>query len=246
MKLAFNITPEGTEATLDLSYGFTMILRRVKGVWWPTDLRLAHEEFVVQSVGTGEVGGEVGEIIERAFQLEAGRLSAREAQIVRLELEEWGDAEQLRNEQVIVVYTCPSCGKGIRDQTVKNRADPPRCFECNGIDPQHQSLMDGVAMIPTHLPVRKLPDAFLKIDSAMPLGVNSRYLSKLGRQLNDNPGFATVRLTEVGGFVDNALTVLRYVVGTVGFDWHAGRVEIPEDAGLVRWHRDAEEGVGAG
>jgi hypothetical protein len=244
------MTPDGVVGDLELSYGFRLRLVREPGAWRPLQLLVASRWCDVNSAGT-IISTEASVLIERAFALEAGELNAREAQIARLELDEAGEqVKSLTAEQVVIAWACPACGKGLRDQSISpDRAGlvvPPRCFECNGIEPGKQTLMDGVSMIPTHFPVRRLPDAFKRIDGVRPLGINSRYLANLARRLTDSPRLAAVPLADVGGFVDNAVLVLRYVAETAGLAWNEGRLEVPEDGkGVVRWIADAGEGIGA-
>lgn len=143
------------------------------------------------------------------------------------------------------VYACPDCGCRISDQTVRNRSWPPRCFECNGIDEQDQDLTDGRPMVPTEIPVRKLPDAFKHLDSALRLGINATYIAKLVREI-DSQRQATVHVRDVG-FAHNARVVLRFAAARAGVYFEGGAVRVLGDGQDARVHFsvDPTEGVGA-
>lgn len=144
------------------------------------------------------------------------------------------------------VYACPDCGTRIAEQKVKNRSWPPRCFECNGLDEQEQTLMDGKAMVATEIPVRKLPDAFKHLDGiSKRAGITEKYLAKLSR-LIDQQRQGVVPVRDVG-FAHNARLILRFAAGRAGVNFEAGAVRVfGEDEGArVHFFVDPEEGMGA-
>lgn len=162
-----------------------------------------------------------------------------------------GDERTLQGEVdagllVLWVHVCPDCGTRIEGQSVKNESWPPRCFECNGIDHQDQSLMDGKPMVPMELPVRKLPDAFKHLDSAKRTGVNQRFIAKLVAGI-DQQRQATVTLRDAGGFAHNARIILRFAAERAGASVTQGAIRVRgtgPDA-RVTFFVDAGEGVGA-
>jgi hypothetical protein len=143
------------------------------------------------------------------------------------------------------VYVCPECSARISDQSVKNRAWPPRCFECNNLDPMKQTLMDGKPMVSTEIPVRKLPDAFRHVDSVLTNGIDERYVRRLVREI-ENQKQAMVPAAHVG-FPANARVLLRFAASRAGVDYNAGAVrELGEGQDVrVHFYVDPTEGVGA-
>lgn len=146
---------------------------------------------------------------------------------------------------MLVVYMCPDCGSRIEDQLVKNRSWPPRCFECNDVPPNEQSLMDGKPMAPVDIPVRKLPDAFKHLDSSLRRGIDETYLRKLARAIEQQRQ-AMVRVSEAG-FAHNARVILRFAAARAGVDFDEGAIRVLGEGQdqRVHFYVDPAEGIGA-
>lgn len=150
-----------------------------------------------------------------------------------------------RGELKLLVSVCPDCGLRRGEQAVKNRAFPPRCFECNGVAESEQTLMDGKPMIPLEIPVRKLPQAFKHLDSSLRTGITERYIAKLVREI-DQQRQATVPVREAGGHAHNARIILRFAAERAGASLTAGAIRVRGDGedARVTFFVDASEGVG--
>jgi hypothetical protein len=161
-----------------------------------------------------------------------------------------GDRRTLQGEidagkVFLQVYACPDCGQRISDQTVKNRSWPPRCFECNRVDPEVQTLMDGKPMISVEIPVRKLPDAFRHVDTPSRTTLSERYIRKLVRSI-DQQRQAAVPVRDVA-FPHNARVLLRFAAARAGVTFEQGRVAVLGDGqdARVHFYVDPEDGLGA-
>lgn len=161
-----------------------------------------------------------------------------------------GDKRTLQGEVdagrvYLEVYMCPDCNARISEQSVKNRSWPPRCFECNNLDPQLQTLMDGKPMTLVEIPVRKLPDAFKHVDSSLTNGIRETWLRRGARRIETDRQ-AMVSAREAGS-VHNARVILRFLAARAGVDFDQGAVRVlgeGQDA-RVHFYVDPAEGVGA-
>jgi predicted RNA-binding Zn-ribbon protein involved in translation (DUF1610 family) len=152
------------------------------------------------------------------------------------------DAGELR----LLVYVCPDCGLRQSEQAVRNQSFPPRCFECNGLDEQKQTLMDGKPMVPLEVPVRKLPDAFRHLDSSMRTGITERYIAKLVRSI-DQQRQASIPVRDAGGLAHNARLILRFAAERAGVVVEDGAIRVRGDGSnaIATFFVDPADGAGA-
>lgn len=127
----------------------------------------------------------------------------------------------LAGAHVLRVWSC-ECGQR---WDRRSGSFPPRCVNCKQ------------PMEATEIPVRKLPDAFQHVNSALADPV--KYVRGLSREI-ERSRQAAVGVTDLGGFRENCVLALRWASEAAGYDFTKGRIQHDGTgwAGYVRWFAD--------